>query len=171
VKTLLLVVCFAALAACATTGQKSRSMSGLIASGQMPGSAESPSAAIRAVASATAMVGQPYRWGGAQPGGFDCSGLVVYAMGTAGVQLPRTAEQQRHSGVAVGRDELRAGDLIFMTLKHKELHVAIAIDGDKFVHAPSTGRYVRIDSLTVGPYARGFLEARRVINEGNPRGP
>ena len=117
------------------------------------------------------MVGQPYRWGGAEPGGFDCSGLVVYAMRTAGIQLPRTAEQQLHTGVPVERGDLRAGDLVFMTLKHKELHVGIVIDGDRFVHAPSTGHTVRIDSLTVGAYARAFIEARRVITDPNPRGP
>jgi cell wall-associated NlpC family hydrolase len=124
---------------------------------------------MRAVAHATAMVGQPYRWGGSEPGGFDCSGLVVYAMRAAGVQLPRTAEQQLHSGARVERRELRAGDLVFMTLKHKELHVGIAIDGDRFVHSPSTGHTVRIDSLTVGPYARAFIEARRVIGDTDSR--
>jgi murein DD-endopeptidase len=110
------------------------------------------------------MLGQPYRWGGAAPGGFDCSGLVVYATGSAGLHLPRTALEQLKVGVPISRQEVRAGDLVFMHLAHKELHVGIAIDGDRFVHAPSSGGYVRIDRLTAAPYARGFLRARRIVD-------
>jgi cell wall-associated NlpC family hydrolase len=65
--------------------------------------------------------------------------------------------------VPVPRSRLLAGDLVFMHLKHKELHVGIAIDGERFVHAPSSGGHVRIDSLAAPPYAAGFLRARRVI--------
>jgi cell wall-associated NlpC family hydrolase len=111
------------------------------------------------------MLGQPYQWGGASPGGFDCSGLVVYATGSAGLHLPRTAHEQLHAGAPVSRDELRAGDLVFMHLARKELHVGIALGGDRFVHAPSSGGYVRIDSLTAAPYARGFLKARRIVDD------
>lgn len=114
------------------------------------------------VAGAMSMLGQPYRFGGAAPGGFDCSGLVEYAAGRAGIQLPRTAREQLGSGAPVARGELQAGDLIFMRLAHKELHVGIAVDGERFIHAPSTGGYVRIDSLLAPPYARSFLSARRV---------
>jgi len=111
---------------------------------------------------ALSMVGHPYRFGGAAPGGFDCSGLVAYAAAGAGIQVPRTAHQQFASGRPVARGELRAGDLVFMHLKHKELHVGIAIGDERFVHAPSKGGYVRIDSLDAPPYARGFLGARRL---------
>ena len=110
------------------------------------------------------MLGQPYRYGGAAPGGFDCSGLVVYATGGAGLQLPRTAREQLHAGSPIARRQLRAGDLVFMHLARKELHVGIAVDGDRFIHAPSAGGYVRIDSLNAQPYANGFLTARRVID-------
>jgi cell wall-associated NlpC family hydrolase len=113
---------------------------------------------------ATAMLGQPYRWGGAAPGGFDCSGLVVYATSGAGIQLPRTAREQLHAGAPIPRRELHAGDLVFMHLARKELHVGIAIDYDRFVHAPSAGGYVRIDSLDAPPYAHGFLTARRIVD-------
>jgi cell wall-associated NlpC family hydrolase len=114
------------------------------------------------VDSAAAMLGQPYRYGGAAPGGFDCSGLVVYAASSAGIRLPRTAGEQLHAGAPIRRSEIRAGDLVFMHLAHKELHVGIAIDGVRFIHAPSTGSRVRVDSLAAAPYSRGFLAARRV---------
>jgi peptidoglycan DL-endopeptidase CwlO len=114
------------------------------------------------VANATAMLGQPYRYGGAQPGGFDCSGLVAYAASRAGIDLPRTAQEQQHAGVSVGRSDVRAGDLVFMHLQGKDLHVGVALDAQRFVHAPASGGYVRIDSLGQAPYSTGFSSARRV---------
>jgi cell wall-associated NlpC family hydrolase len=160
-------------------------LSGILAAscaGTPPQSARPPSSAVHAPESsltpdvsraaaasgaaladlALSMLGQPYRFGGAAPGGFDCSGLVAYAAAGAGIQVPRTAHQQFASGKPVARGELRAGDLVFMHLKHKELHVGIAIGDERFVHAPSKGGYVRIDSLDAAPYARGFLGARRL---------
>lgn len=113
------------------------------------------------VARATAMLGQPYRYGGAAPGGFDCSGLVVYAARDTGVNLPRTALELLTVGDGIAREQLRAGDLVFMHLAGKELHVGIALDARRFVHAPSAGGYVRIDLLDREPYARSFFAARR----------
>ncbi len=104
------------------------------------------------------MLGQPYRFGGAAPGGFDCSGLVVYAAGGAGVRVPRTAAEQLGSGAVADARELQVGDLIFMHLAHKELHVGIALDDKRFIHAPSSGGHVRIDSLAAPPYSQGFLQ-------------
>jgi cell wall-associated NlpC family hydrolase len=120
------------------------------------------------VVNATAMLGQPYRYGGAQPGGFDCSGLVAYAAGRAGIHLPRTAQEQLRAGVPVRRSEVRAGDLVFMHLRGKELHVGIAVDAQRFVHAPATGGRVRIDSLDRAPYSTGFSGARRVVEARPP---
>jgi len=121
-----------------------------------------PSGSAGFVAAAIAMVGQPYRWGGTEPGGFDCSGLVVYAARRAGLSLPRTAHEQAQSGAAVLRTAVQAGDLVFLHLARKELHVGIALDADHFVHAPSSGGSVRIDSLTARPYGTAFLQARRL---------
>jgi peptidoglycan DL-endopeptidase CwlO len=120
--------------------------------------------AVAMVGAARAMLGQPYRYGGAAPGGFDCSGLVEFSAASAGVSLPRTAHEQLTAGRPIERAQLKAGDLVFMRLARKELHVGIAIDGDRFIHAPATGGRVRIDSLDAPPYARGFLGARRVVD-------
>jgi cell wall-associated NlpC family hydrolase len=60
-------------------------------------------------------------------------------------------EDQQHAGVAVARDALQPGDLVFLHLLSKELHVGIAIDSTHFVHAPSSGGRVRIDSLGAAP--------------------
>lgn len=118
--------------------------------------------------SATSMIGQPYRYGGAAPGGFDCSGLVSYAAASAGIRVPRTAAEQMETSQRVARAELQAGDLIFMHLSGKELHVGIALDPQLFVHAPSSGGRVRIDSLLAAPYAKGFIGARRVVSSTVP---
>jgi cell wall-associated NlpC family hydrolase len=117
---------------------------------------------------ATSMIGQPYRFGGAAPGGFDCSGLVAYAAANAGIRVPRTAAEQLRFGSPVRRSDLRAGDLVFMHLSSKELHVAIALDRQLFVHAPSSGGRVRVDSLLAEPYAKGFIAARRVVSFDTP---
>ena len=117
---------------------------------------------------AAAMLGQPYRFGGSAPGGFDCSGLVAYAAAGAGIQLPRTTREQMRAGVGIARQELKAADLVFMSLAHKELHVGIAIDGTRFIHAPSAGGYVRIDSLAAAPYSQGFIAARRIVEAPPP---
>jgi cell wall-associated NlpC family hydrolase len=112
---------------------------------------------------ALSMLGQPYRFGGAAPGGFDCSGLVAYAANGAGIRVPRTAAEQMGVGRPVARAEVQPGDLVFMHLASKELHVGIAIGEERFVHAPSSGGRVRIDSLASGAYAKGYLRARRII--------
>jgi murein DD-endopeptidase len=118
--------------------------------------------------SATSMIGQPYLYGGAAPGGFDCSGLVSFAAANAGIRVPRTAAEQMETGRPVVRADLQAGDLIFMHLSRKELHVAIALDRQLFVHAPSSGGRVRVDSLLAPPYAKGFIGARRVVSSTPP---
>jgi cell wall-associated NlpC family hydrolase len=117
---------------------------------------------MRMVDAAMQMLGQPYRWGGAAPGGFDCSGLVDYAATLAGMHVPRTAHEQLRSGRPITREQVQAGDLVFMHLAHKELHVGIAIDAVRFIHAPSSGGSVRIDSLHAPTYANGFEAARRL---------
>jgi cell wall-associated NlpC family hydrolase len=136
----------------------------------LPG--QKPSSTQLMIDSATSMIGQPYRFGGAAPGGFDCSGLVAYAAANAGIRVPRTAAEQLRFGSPVKRAELQAGDLVFMHLSSKELHVAIALDRQLFVHAPSSGGRVRIDSLLAQPYAKAFIAARRVVSFDTPhQGP
>jgi cell wall-associated NlpC family hydrolase len=129
---------------------------------------QKPSPTQLMIDSATSMIGQPYRFGGAAPGGFDCSGLVMYAAANAGFRVPRTAAEQLQFGAPVRRSELQAGDLVFMHLSSKELHVAIALDRQLFVHAPSSGGRVRVDSLLAQPYAKGFIAARRVVSFAAP---
>jgi cell wall-associated NlpC family hydrolase len=155
------------LAACATTSHQI-SPAPAVEPAVAPALAIVPSAAQVMVDTATSMIGQPYRFGGSAPGGFDCSGLVAYSAANAGVPVPRTAAEQMEFGQPVTRSELQPGDLLFMHLSSKELHVAIALDRQLFVHAPSSGGRVRVDSLLAPPYAKGFIAARRVVSSTSP---
>jgi cell wall-associated NlpC family hydrolase len=154
------------LAACAATSHQTSHPPDIAPSTEVPVAQKPPIQVM--IDSATSMIGQPYRFGGAAPGGFDCSGLVVYAAANAGIRVPRTAAEQLQFGMPVGRAELQAGDLVFMHLSSKELHVAIALDRQLFVHAPSSGGRVRVDSLLAQPYAKGFIAARRVVSFDTP---
>ena len=103
-------------------------------------------------------LGTPYVYGGASPGGFDCSGLVMYVFGQVGVSLPHNAAAQYGYGVPVSMSQLQAGDLVFFNGLG---HVGIYIGGGQFIHAPHTGDVVKISSLS-GWYSSTYVGARRL---------
>lgn len=93
-------------------------------------------------------LGQPYLWGGAEPGGFDCSGLVQYVYDRAGIRLPRTAQEQYNATRKVGGGEsLIPGMLAFFGSSASNVtHVGIYLGAGKMLDAPHTGANVRIES-------------------------
>jgi cell wall-associated NlpC family hydrolase len=109
---------------------------------------------------ALSQLGTPYVWGGAAPGGFDCSGLVMWAYAQVGVSLPHSSYAQYGYGVPVSRDQLQPGDLVFFDGLG---HVGIYIGGGQFVHAPHTGDVVKISSLGESWYSAMFVGARRIL--------
>lgn len=112
---------------------------------------------------AVEMVGKPYRYGGFTPAGFDCSGLVHYSFGRAGVRLPRDTPGLRRLGGELDWDELAKGDLVFFDQEGKKAsHVGIYLGDGRFVHAPSTGGRVRVDRIDSPYWRRHFTEARRI---------
>jgi cell wall-associated NlpC family hydrolase len=112
------------------------------------------------VAVALSQLGTSYVWGGAAPGGFDCSGLVMWAYAQVGVSLPHSSYAQYNYGVPVSEDELAPGDLVFFDGLG---HVGIYIGGGQFVHAPHTGDVVKISSLSEDWYAANYVGARRIL--------
>lgn len=112
---------------------------------------------------ALALRGTPYRNGGADPNGFDCSGFVVYVFAQHGLSLPRTVGEQYREGGSVDPTDLVAGDLVFFTTTAPGAsHVGIVVGGDSFVHAPSMSGVVRVEHLGAPYWASRFVGARRV---------
>jgi peptidoglycan DL-endopeptidase CwlO len=109
---------------------------------------------------ALSQLNTPYVWAGSAPGGFDCSGLVMWAYAQVGVSLPHSSYSQYGYGVPVSRDQLQPGDLVFFDGLG---HVGIYIGGDQFVHAPHTGDVVKISSLGESWYAATYVGARRIL--------
>jgi cell wall-associated NlpC family hydrolase len=123
-----------------------------------PPAAPPPSGNGAVVSIALRYLGVPYKWGGASPSGFDCSGLVMYVFAKVGVYLPHSSYMQFHMGRYVPRGALQPGDAVFF---NGASHVGIYIGGGRFVHAPHTGDVVKISSLGEGWYSSTYAGARR----------
>jgi len=108
------------------------------------------------------MVGTPYRYGGTSPDGLDCSGLVYFSYGKAGVRVPRTSGAQRRASRPVARHALRPGDLLFFDGLSKTGHVGIYLGEDRFVHAPSSGKRVATARIDQGFFARRLSHIGRL---------
>jgi peptidoglycan DL-endopeptidase CwlO len=118
----------------------------------------SSQAAKIAVDTALAQRGKPYVWAASGPGSFDCSGLVQYAYGAAGIGLPHSSRMQSQMGVPVSRDQLQAGDLVFFYSPVS--HVGIYIGNGQMVHAPTAGDVVRVADIDA---MGGYNSARRLV--------
>jgi cell wall-associated NlpC family hydrolase len=126
-----------------------------------------PAGAQPVVATALALVGTPYRDGGSAPDGFDCSGFVQYVFGRHGWHVPRTVAAQFLAGRPVATGDVRAGDLLFFaTMGEGPTHVAIALEGGRFVHAPSGRGRVRVDSFVGRYWPPRYVGARRLVSSG-----
>jgi cell wall-associated NlpC family hydrolase len=128
----------------------------------VPQTATIPSRAERAAAAAIHQVGAPYQYGGTGPAGFDCSGLVYYSFRKAGVEVPRTSADLFHATRPVSLDDARPGDLVFFRLEDKVSHVGIYLGNRRFVHAPSHGGSVEVESLENRYFERHLVRAGRL---------
>jgi cell wall-associated NlpC family hydrolase len=112
-----------------------------------PADAASTSAQVaqRAVNAALSQRGAPYRHGGDQPGGFDCSGLTEWSFRQAGVTMPRTAQGQSGVGTLISASharDARAGDLLFYGSGRRIWHVAMATGDGMLVESSRPGHPV-----------------------------
>jgi hypothetical protein len=120
---------------------------------------------------ALSLLGVNYRFGGNSPDtGLDCSGLVRLVFNdTLGLPLPRRSEEISRVGGAVAPTELQPGDLVFFnTLRRAFSHVGIYIGNNQFVHAPSSGGSIRVESLGSDYWVRRFDGARRLLGADGP---
>jgi len=172
----ILVLCYAALSgACASTGGTPHPFptpgppskpSAPPAPPSAPDSPRTPISDYDVVGAALDLRGAPYKNGGTDPNGFDCSGFTQYVFAKYGVSLPREVRDQFKTGAPVDRKALEPGDLIFFTTTEPGAsHVGIAVGGDEFVHAPSTSGVVRVERFTSSYWAPRFIGGRRVLSE------
>ncbi len=131
-----------------------------------PRHAEEPTRAAapgeRIAGLAETLIGSPYRFGGADPAGFDCSGLVFFVYHELGIGVPRTAAEQSLTATPVDPDDLEPGDVVFFRDSGPEAtHVGVYVGAHRFVHAPKTGRPVTYASLQDDYFRATFLGAGR----------
>jgi cell wall-associated NlpC family hydrolase len=162
--SLLLILLMSACASQKKASRQSRSFAerkGLEAAGPV----------AKVISTARSYTGTPYRWGGTSRGGMDCSGLLVIAFQSAGIQLPRTTRDQVKTGRNVGLYDLQPGDLVFFAAQKKRpgkiTHVGLVTEvrnkhDVQFIHA-STKLGV-VENNIYSNYYRGiFVKARRVF--------
>jgi cell wall-associated NlpC family hydrolase len=126
-----------------------------------PAQPELPTRSERAVKAALEAVGTPYRWGGESPAtGFDCSGLVRWAYGRVGVELPHNSYALYGEGRRVGESGMLPGDILFFEGLG---HVGLYLGRGRMVHAPQTGRSVEVVRLSATNYGARLVGARRVV--------
>jgi len=127
-----------------------------------PTGAAEQSIGQRVAAYAQEMVGVPYKYGGKSPRGFDCSGLVHYSYGKAGITVPRTSRAQLSVAQRITLHQARPGDLLFFKSRNYS-HVAIYLGAGMFVHAPSTGKRVTRASMQKEYYRTHLVAVGRLL--------
>lgn len=143
---------------------------------QRPGARETapaPDAALArsVVDRATLLLGTPYRNGGADPRGFDCSGFIEWVFAADGIRVPRTVVQLFDTGYPVARGGVAPGDLVFFsTTSSGPTHVGLALGSGDFVHAPSSRGRVRLDRLESAYWSARYLGARRLTAAAGTNG-
>jgi len=110
----------------------------------------------QALTAALSRRGDPYVWGAAGPGEFDCSGLVVWAFSQEGISLPHYTGDLWNSGVHIPRADLEPGDLVFFFSDIS--HVGIYLGDGLMVDAPDFGEVVRVEPV----YWSAFVGAVRI---------
>jgi cell wall-associated NlpC family hydrolase len=115
----------------------------------------------KAISVAKSNLGVKYKWGGNTTSGFDCSGLVTYSYGKAGVKLPRTAAEMYNVGTKV--TSYQPGDLLFYATSggRKVTHVAIYIGNGQMIHS-ATSKGVSIASINNSYWKPRFIGAKRL---------
>src|SRR5215469_3299119 len=119
-----------------------------------------PNAAIGLVISyAQEQIGKPYLWGGTGPDQFDCSGLVMMAYRAAGIDIPRTSQEQWAWGPRIPASQVQPGDLVFFAGSDGTTsapgHVALVIGNGKMIEAYAPGFPIRISTYGSTSSAQG----------------
>lgn len=115
---------------------------------------------------ASTYMGVPYAWGGNNKSGIDCSGLTKAVYRLNGISLPRVSRDQYSRGKFIKKSQLKKGDLVFFATgrnKKRVSHVGIYMGNNKFIHAPSKGKKVRVESLNNKYWKKTYIGARTYL--------
>jgi hypothetical protein len=118
------------------------------------------------VKTAERFIGIPYRWGGTTAkNGFDCSGLTMVSYRLNGLNLPRVSRSQFKAGKWVSKKNLKPGDLVFFATKGgtRVTHVGMYVGSGNFIHAPRTGKTVRVEKLSNAFFAKTYMGGRTYL--------
>ncbi|MFA6148755.1 MAG: NlpC/P60 family protein [bacterium] len=146
------------------------SASPAVAAEGAPAEAGKPDDSIKArlLRVAQRMLAVPYRFGGTTLWGLDCSGFVQKTFAFLKLDLPRSARAQFQEGEKVAKADLSPGDLVFFrTYAKYPSHVGIYLGDNRFVHASSRDRKVKIESLDTPYYVKRYIGAKRLLFEQN----
>lgn len=148
-------------------GESGQNSSGEESNGQAEDAPSSDSSTVQSVLNlAYSKQGLPYVWGAEGPNSFDCSGFTKYVFrNAAGINIPRTSKEQANFGQTVSRDNLQAGDMVFFTTdgSGKVSHVGIYVGGGNMIHAPSSGKNIKVVSIESAYYSQHYVTAKRVL--------
>ncbi|MDG5468869.1 C40 family peptidase [Deltaproteobacteria bacterium IMCC39524] len=164
VKWPLLFILFTLVVACTgkqqPTGQESSITTNQKPSPSPEKAIESPGA--HALDVARKLLGTPYRYGGTDPRGFDCSGLVRYAFNQSGVELPRTSREIFRASQRIDPQKIEPGDLVFFALSANKIsRVGIYAGQSRFIHSPSSGKGVSYASMANPYWQKRLIAAGR----------
>jgi cell wall-associated NlpC family hydrolase len=147
---------------------KAKAEAKLSSAGAPTGGGSATGAVAAVISRALSKVGVTYAWGGGdgdgatqgirdggtadefgdfRKTGFDCSGLMIYAFGAAGVDLPHYSGYQYNEGKKVPVSQARPGDLLFWAEGGTIHHVALYLGSGRMVEAPYSGGKVRVTDV------------------------
>lgn len=113
---------------------------------------------------AMSQIGNKYAYGKAHPSqGFDCSGLVYWSYKAHGVEVPRHTQAQSKAGKQIKKADARQGDIVVFKVGRR-LHTGLVADQGRFIHAPSSGSRIRLESINSVYWKPRLIGFRRMID-------
>lgn len=117
----------------------------------------------RVLKTAMTQYGVKYAYGKSSPSdGFDCSGLIYWAYSQHGITVPRNTSGQSKAGKWIAARNTRQGDIVVFRVG-KSLHTGLVADKGRFLHAPSSGGYVRMEYLNSAYWKGKIIGYRRIV--------
>jgi cell wall-associated NlpC family hydrolase len=119
----------------------------------------------KVVTAALSQIGTRYKYGAQSPGkALDCSALTQHAYSVAGVKIPRVSTDQRRAATPVHPAKAQPGDLVFFRIRRGLHHVGVMVDDERFVHASTSKKQVRLSSISKDYWQKRLIGAGTYLN-------